>query len=134
VAPSGRLRRTARLKAKGKSRFPKRRDPKYRRWVWMDNYCLLRGRVLQQRFSPIDVRTPDGVYHHCWGPIDPAHVGKHQARGAGDVGVLLPLCRAAHRFYDERRSAWEAATGFSEQRMADAALGLYAKYQTVVGS
>lgn len=42
-----------------------------------------------------------GWLHVCWGPIDPAHVNETQARGAYDVGEIVPLCRGAHRMLDQ---------------------------------
>jgi len=66
--------------------------------------------------------------HICWGEPTPAHVGEHQARGAPDFGVLVPLCKAAHRFYDELRSQWQGVTGYSESQMASAAAEYAADY------
>lgn len=66
--------------------------------------------------------------HHCWGPIDPAHVGEKQSQGAYDVGRVVPLCRAAHNYYDERRGYWLGATGLSEADMESKAAGYALKW------
>lgn len=75
------------------------------------------------RLTIYDQWTRRGFRHVCWGPIDPAHVGDHQATGAPDVGVCVPLCRAAHAFYDEHREEWPQVTALSEKRMANEAGG-----------
>jgi hypothetical protein len=121
-APTG-LRRT-RMKSRGKkgSAFPKQRDREYRRWVWTENPCMLRGATIRVRFSEHDEMLPIwGYVHRCWGAITPAHVGPHQARGAPDFGVLVPLCKAAHQRYDEHRDEWPRVTRYDEKAMASAA-------------
>jgi hypothetical protein len=115
--------------------FWKRKDKKYRRWVWTENDCMLRGSLLRGRVSLHDVVTPMGGFLHvCWGVITPAHVGQHQARGAPDFGVLVPLCQAAHQFYDEHRAEWAKVTGCSERKMASEAGGYGLKYVEHGGS
>jgi hypothetical protein len=125
-APTGRPR--TRLKRVNRKRqgssFPKQRDREYRRWVWTENPCLLRGATIRLPFSTHDVPLPAwGYIHACWGDMTPAHVGKHQAQGAPDFGAIVPLCEAAHRFYDTRRWDWERVTRYSEKGMALAASG-----------
>lgn len=66
--------------------------------------------------------------HGCWGPIDPAHVGEKQSQGAYDVGRIVPLCRASHAFYDEHRSEWRRATGYTEASMENLAAGYALKF------
>ena len=124
VAPTGRPRMKQINRKRGGSAFPKQRDAKYRRWVWTENPCLLRGATIRLPFSTHDVPLPAwGYIHACWGDMTPAHVGKHQAQGAPDFGVIVPLCEAAHRFYDTRRWDWERVTRYSEKGMALAASG-----------
>lgn len=89
---------------------------------------MLVGRCTYVRFSEHDVAFPRGgklprFVHYCWGANTPAHVGKHQAKGAPDFGALVPLCKEAHRRYDERRWEWKRATGFTEKQMASEASG-----------
>ena len=64
--------RGGRIKAKGRSRFPKRRCPEYLAYI---------------RTLPCVICGASGV--------DPAHV---RSRGAGgdDVGNTVPLCRECH--------------------------------------
>jgi hypothetical protein len=125
-------------KRKG-SAFPKQRDAAYRRWIRTENRCLLRGRQTLRRVTAYDMlekwtTDPLAWFHCCWGPIDPAHVGETQAQGAPDFGVLVPLCRAAHGFYDEHRSDWALVTGYTEPMMASAASGYALKYTERGGS
>ena len=137
------LKRRTRMEAvnrkRGGSSFPKQRDKKYRRWIRTENACLLRGDALfpcvtRRQVTPFDKTWWPGKggvpqwRHICFGPVDPAHVGKHQAQGAPDVGAIVPLCRAAHSFYDEHRSDWRYVTGYSEKQMASAASGYALKY------
>jgi hypothetical protein len=69
-----------------------------------------------------------GFAHRCWGGMTPAHVGKHQATGAADFGCIVPLCAAAHLFYDLHRKAWAKITGWTEKKMASAASGYALRY------
>lgn len=108
---------TKRLKAcKHGSLFPQQRDDAYRRAV-RGCPCLLRGRMLTRPFSSHDRDLGRGFWHYCWGPVDPAHIGPHQAVGAPDRGHVLPLCRAAHQFYDEHRMSFYRATGYSDHQL-----------------
>src|SRR5438309_1546364 len=90
------LQRKARLKARGKSRFPKRRDPKFLAFI-RQLPCLIACR-------------PPHVCHRYEGrqAVEPAHL---TTRGAGgwDVGNTVPLCPRAH---DEQ----EGHTAEFEQR------------------
>jgi hypothetical protein len=126
--PLKRTRMKSRNQKRKGSAFPKVRDREYTRWLVTENDCLLRHRTTRKRMSPIDVWTPYGTIHHCWGPIDPAHVGKHRSKGAPDLGATVPLCRAAHSFYDEHRNQWPHVTQLSEKQMASAASGYALKY------
>jgi len=92
---------------------------------------MLRGHVIGCSLSPHDVSQGlawRGFKHVCWGANTPAHVGKHQATGAPDFGRCVPLCQAAHQFYDEHRHAWSRFTGYTEVRMESAAAGYALKY------
>lgn len=109
------------------SAFPKRRNPEYRRFIRAQQ-CILEGRYTKIRLTVYDKWTRRGFWHVCWGPIDPAHVGQHQARGAYDVGVCAPMCRAVHQFYDEHRDEWEYVTELSEKRLENEAGGFALKY------
>jgi len=126
--PRTRLKTRTRMKPvnrkRGGSAFPKQRDREYRRWVWTENPCMLRGRVIAYSICSHDVSQGlawRGFKHMCWGANTPAHVGKHQAKGAPDFGVLVPLCQAAHQFYDEHRYSWYGVTGWTADAMAGAA-------------
>src|SRR5207302_4658758 len=118
------MKRGAKLKARKTPRaFRQRRDPRYTRWI-RTQPCVLKGRDTTRRLSvrdaenlrregwfrgePFYLLTGSAYWHHaCWGPIDPAHVGEHRAQGAPDAGAVVPMCRAAHREYDEHRDRWE---------------------------
>jgi hypothetical protein len=59
------------------------------------------GRLTYRRLTPNDQALANGKFRHvCWGAIDPAHVNETVARGAYDLGEIVPLCRAAHRQLD----------------------------------
>jgi hypothetical protein len=122
---------------RGGSSFPKVRDKAYCTWLVTENPCLLEGGVPVLHSLPVATSIPytivyrDGDFrlvHRCWGGLDPAHVGKHRSKGAPDVGATVPLCRAAHRFYDEHRSEWQLVTGYAEAKMASAASGYALRY------
>src|SRR5262245_6313406 len=79
-----------RIRVKGKSRFPKKRDPEYCEWV-RRRWCVLwlRG--------------------DCSGRLEVAHV-KSRGAGGGDVGNVVPLCTKHHaRQHTMGRSAFEMA-------------------------
>lgn len=129
--PKARKPMNARNAKRDGSMYPKRRDRRYRRWVWQENPCLLEGKVTRGRLTDHDVPSsvhPACFQHRCWGVITPAHVGEHAAQGAPDVGVLVPLCQAAHDFYDHRRTEWAKVTGLDERKMAHLAEGYTVKY------
>lgn len=67
--------RDARLRARGRSRFPKRRCPDYVAWI-ATLPCLLGNQA-------------------CFGSVVAAHV-KTRGAGGDDVGNALPLCRDHH--------------------------------------
>src|SRR5205085_7011060 len=120
----------------GGAQFPTRRNRAYRAAVRAEP-CLLMARLTGRQLCPYDRPAPGfpGWWIHvCWGPIDPAHVGDHQATGAPDLGALVPLCRGAHRFYDEQRSVWHDVTGISEAEMASVASGLALKWAETGGT
>lgn len=78
------VRQALRPRRKGKSRFPKRRQPEYKAWI-KTLPCVLRGRT-----------HPGGELHSCNNtPVEPAHV-KSQGAGADDYGQLVPLDAMAH--------------------------------------
>ena len=142
------MKRGATLKARKVPRaFRQRRDPAYTKWVRAQP-CLVAGRDTTRQLSLRDREnvihsTRDGevystltgsaYWHHvCWGPIDPAHVGKHRAQGAPDAGAVVPLCRAAHQAYDEHRDRWDHLVSPSVD-LADEAARLYQQYLAEVG-
>jgi len=129
-APTGRPRtRLKRRNAKRKgSAFPTARQREYCRWLVTEHECLLADRITWFKMSAYDVQLERGFVHRCWGPTDPAHVGEHRSQGAPDFGRVVPLCRAAHQFYDEHRSEWRAVTRLSEAKMASAASGYALRY------
>src|ERR1051325_3883794 len=88
LARSGRLRRTATLRAKGKSRFPKRRDAEYCAAI----------RMYAEEFGCVLLGAPG---HACLGPLQLCHV---QSRGAGgfDRDNIVPMCAYAH----EQQHRW----------------------------
>jgi hypothetical protein len=120
------------LRAKpGGSAFPKRRNPAYRQWVQDRHPCILWGQVIGAQFSVYDMADSwDSIRHNCWGPVDPAHVWKHQATGANDVGCILPMCRASHQAYDERRAWWHQVTGISAEQLEVLARELGTRWET----
>jgi hypothetical protein len=106
-------------KRKG-SAFPKQRNAAFRRWLCSLG-CEFLGATIGVSVSPNDAALGlawRGFQHRCWGSVDPAHVGKHQATGAPDVGACLPLCRAMHQFYDEHRLSFYRITGRSPEWLA----------------
>lgn len=134
-----RLRTRKRMKSCGKkkSAFPKQRDKQYTTWLTLDNRCLLAGHFLRRPITLKDTTAPGYAgrfWHVCWGPLDPAHVDEHRAQGAPDFAVTVPLCRAAHSFYDEHRDQWRLVTGYSKAKMASAASGYALKYVELGGT
>lgn len=90
---------------------------------------MLRGATIRVPFSKRDHPLPAWSYiHRCWGDMTPAHVGKHRAQGAADFACVVPLCQAAHQYYDEHRDEWERVTRLTEAQMAHAAAGYALKY------
>jgi hypothetical protein len=136
-APKRRTRLKPRNAKRKGSAFPKVRDKTFCVWLVTENPCLLEGGAPVEHSLPVATSIPyaivyrDGDFrlaHRCWGAITPAHVGKHRAQGAPDFGHVIPLCKAAHQFYDEHRSEWPRVTGYSEKKMALAASGYALKY------
>lgn len=70
------------LRAKGGSRFPKRRNLAYQRWI-RRHKCLICGRQ----------------------PVDGAHV-KTKGSGGDDVDNMVPLCREHHQKQEGRNKAF----------------------------
>jgi len=75
VKRGGTTKRKTRLRARGRSRFPKRRNPEFKKWL---------------RTFPCSVEG-------CESPSECAHV-KSQGAGGDDVGACVPLCAGHHRF------------------------------------
>lgn len=116
--------RSQRSATSGGALFPKVKDAAFRRWLRTTHDCLIADAVMGRAVSPNDRALGLAVFgfvHSCWGAMTPAHVGKHQAQGAPDVGACVPLCQAAHRYYDEHRQSWAKVTGYTEERMQAAA-------------
>jgi hypothetical protein len=98
--------------------------------------CFLRGDMVLPRATLVQI-TPNDLevirdgdtrrwwLHRCWGPIDPAHIGKHRASGADD-SLVLPMCRASHTYYDEHRQKFYWVTGFTAADLEKAARELSA--------
>lgn len=110
--------------------FPAGVDEQRRRFV-CSLPCLLTGAVYGRPLTDHDVSLGlawCGFAHRCWGAMTPAHVGKHQAQGVPDKGRMVPLCAAAHRYYDEHRRSWAQVTGYTEARMLAAAAQVEAEY------
>ena len=136
--PRSRLRTRTRMKSRnakrGGSAFPKVRDKAYCTWLVTANPCHIAGRGIWGRICGNDeIAFPitKAFIHRCWygdRGLDPAHVGKHRAKGAPDFGHVVPLCPAAHQFYDEHRSQWGKVTQLSEKEMASAASGYALRY------
>jgi len=117
---------------RGGSMFPHVRDAGYRKWVWTENDCLLAGTRTRVRITISDKAAKVDLFtfyeHRCWGPIDPAHVNENAAQGTPDVGELIPLCRAAHNYFDNRREEFFAATDTNQAQLIYHAAGLPQKY------
>ncbi len=107
-APTKPMVRKTRLRNRGRSLFPKRRDHAYTEWV-KTLPCVLFGTL----------------GHECYGPTDPAHVFKTRAVGAYDRGETVPLCRAHHRQQEGRTAAFILETGVNVQRIAKELPRLY---------
>ncbi len=75
------MKRSGRIKARGKSRFPKRRDPAFIAWIRGQHCCVPVGKYWWPD-------RPTGI-------VEPAHV---QTRGAGglDKGNTVPMCQQHH--------------------------------------
>lgn len=108
--------------------FWKRKNRAFRRWLVTEKPCLLAGKYTMAQLCPDDQPEPWLELgrvnynklrwrHVCWHPLDPAHVGEPQARGASDVGACVVLCRPAHRLYDTNRPRFHRVTGISERVM-----------------
>jgi hypothetical protein len=121
LARSGRLRRTAKLRAKGKSRFPKRRDPAYIAWIHTQP-CILYG-------NGGTYGVPLG--HRCISELEACHV---RSRGAGgdDRANVVPMCRILH----QQQHTWGIKTfeAFWRIDLAAEAKRLFGQYQREVGS
>jgi len=121
--------RTRNAKRKG-SAFPEMRDTAHCAWVVTETRCVGSGRRFKRAISPHDKDLLFGEWRHgCWGPNDPAHVGKHRAQGAADLGHVVKMCRALHDFYDQHRSQFTKATGITERELESIAAGNGLRYQ-----
>lgn len=104
--------RPTRLTAKGRSRFPKRRDPAYCKWV-RSLPCLLRGWTRRHDDGTEEIARP------CWGRVEAAHVcGKTRGAGAYDRGEVAPLCRLHHAEQEGRTARFEHNYGLSPMVIA----------------
>jgi hypothetical protein len=108
-------------KRRKKSSFPKQRDAKFCRFVVEETDCVGAGRLFTRQVSGYDLRGARAFLHVCWGPHDPAHVGKHRAQGAPDFGRVVNMCRALHDFYDQHRSVFAKVTGLTERKLENQA-------------
>lgn len=93
---TGWIQRRTHLRRKGRSRFPKRRNPEYKAWAYAHYDCAIRGRVSKKT----------GLVHRCWGDPTFAHMFDTQARGAYDVGEGVILCVLAHAHEQGRTEAF----------------------------
>ncbi len=109
AAPTKPIACKTRLRNRGGSMFPKRRDRKYTEWI-KTLPCVLFAK-------------PD---HVCQGPIDPCHVFKTRACGAYDRGEVVPGCRfGMHRQQEGRTAEFMIETGVNVQRIAKGLLQWY---------
>ena len=134
-APKG-LTRTRMKQRPGGKAFKAVRDPAHCRWVVTETPCVGLGRFFQRRISVADYAqgAPDCLWvHRCWGPHDPAHVGKHRAQGVPDLGRVVNMCRALHDFYDQHRDVFAKVTGLTERKLALIASGNGLKYSECGG-
>lgn len=97
------LKRKTRLKVRGKSRFPKRRDPKFLQYV-REQDCILQARAGSRGYTNVG-------YHVCgFYPdrpiIEPAHL-KTRGSGGGDLGNVVSLCPKAHDEQEGRTAEFE---------------------------
>lgn len=100
----------AKIKKRGRSRFPKRRDVAYREWI-ASLPCLLVGRILWLGICP---------EHRCQGTVEATHVKSRGAAGL-DYGNLVPLCGIEHRGQHQIgirswATAWFGENGLAELR------------------
>lgn len=100
------LKRGGPIKAKGKSRFPKRRCPEYIAWI-REQQCALTDLW----------RLADGLgkVHWCHPRperlgTEPAHI-KTQGAGGSDLWNTVPLCPAAHDEQEGHTTEFEARYG-----------------------
>lgn len=86
-----RLTRKTPLKAKGKSRFPKRRNPEYLAWIRTLPCCVWHVRTGDR----VPIVIGDSIPETWVARIEAAHV---KSRGAGgwDVGNTVPLDMLLH--------------------------------------
>ena len=107
------IKRTAKLKARGRSRFPKRRDPAYLAWI-REEPCVLAG--WRHPLAPEDWGSQ--WYHVCNGKTVPAHV-KSRGAGAYDLGDVIPLCSGAHNVqHSIGIKSWQATWKIDAAKLA----------------
>lgn len=109
------LKRKTRLKVKGKSRFPKRRNDAYRKWIrempcWVGWYC-------DRSAAPA-----------CLYEAECAHVIP-KGRGSDDVGNCVPLCAAHHREQEGRTARFEAKYHIDLASIAERLAGRWREQQ-----
>lgn len=102
-----------RIKTRGRSRFPKHRQPAYKAWI-KTLPCALLGKP-KVWGSELFART-----HDCREPIDPMHV-KSRGAGADDLGALIPCCHSEHERSHRTgiktwATEWFGEYGFEELR------------------
>jgi hypothetical protein len=96
--------RRTRPKAKGRSRFPKRRNPAYIAWIRMQP-C-----TVQDWFDKFTQTNHRCISHPDRRWIEPAHI-KTQGSGGDDVGNVIPLCPAAHDQQEGKNVQFERRYG-----------------------
>jgi hypothetical protein len=110
MKPRKRIERRVRPKARGRSRFPKRRDPKYIAWI-KERDCLNCGKR----------------------PVDPAHI-KTRGAGGDDRKNVVPLCRSCHASQEGRTKEFEMETGLDLRLCAEWLTGQYVAAHPELGA
>lgn len=108
------IRRTP-LRAQGKSRFPKHRQPDFTAWLRRQP-CAVAGREgIRDGHAP--------WVHRCFGTVEAAHVFRTRAQGVDDLGQCVPLCAGAHRLgghnQEQHRHQFFGWYGLDRERLAE---------------
>ncbi len=100
----------SKLKAKGGSRFPARRDPQYREFVKAHDcavqaalHDLTRDEILARHWWPCGSRPERDGVEFC-------HL-KTQGSGGDDIGNTVPLCPVHHDCQEGRTKQFNALYG-----------------------